>query len=136
MSRIKNELSKNSENYISRYRYLELKNFCFQYSEWKRAANNLLIKNSSLGERVQTSDISNPVEEAAEKRETYLKKIKLVEETCHEVSDECYTYLLACVVYGKNTYDSLTAKHGVLPVGRNTFYKLYRRFFLVLDTKV
>ena len=37
MSRTRNEISVKNKYYISKHRYLELKHFCLQYPEWKRA---------------------------------------------------------------------------------------------------
>ena len=34
---IRAELSKNNPYYISKHRYYELKHFCLQYNEWKKA---------------------------------------------------------------------------------------------------
>lgn len=41
MKHEKPELSRKNPYFLPKYRYLELKNFCFQYNDWKRALARL-----------------------------------------------------------------------------------------------
>lgn len=138
MSALKNELSKKSEYYISKHRMLELTHFCRQYAEWARAAEDLLTKGPDfVAEKYgKTGGVNDPVSFAVIKREYYLKKKEIVKRTCEEVCEGTGLayYLLAAVTSG-TTYDQMAAKH-ILPVGRNTFYNYYRKFFWTLDQKI
>ena len=51
MKHEKPELSRKNPYCLPKYRYLELKNFCFQYNDWKRALARL------NGWRAQEGDI-------------------------------------------------------------------------------
>lgn len=136
MSRMKNQLSKNSDNYISKHRYLELQHFCLQYAELKQRARELLsVSSLSYEEHISSNCPLDMVAIVAEKRERYLNKVRLIEDTCREVSEECYAYILAAVAHGY-TYDQLYAKYGVLPCGENKFYWMRRRVYKLLDEKV
>lgn len=137
MAALKSQLSKKNEDYISKNRYYELKYHCLQYPEWVRASDDLLNKGTAcLEERYgKTNDISDPVAFIAMKREYYQKKIDLIKSICKEADPRIDIFLLAVVANGY-TYDSLAAKYGVLPVGRNSFFKAYRRFFKLLDSRI
>lgn len=134
MSALKNELSKKNNYYISKHRYLELQHHCLQYSEWKLAANDILgLSPVQVTEKYGvTNDISDPVAFKVAKRDYYLNKIQLINRVCHETNPEIEYYLLASVAHGY-TYENLCAKYEVLPVGRSTWFKYYRKFFWLLD---
>lgn len=134
MSYFKAELSNKNDFKISKHRYYELQHFCLQYPEWVRAADDLLNKSpDAMSEKYgKSNNISDPVAFAAEKREKYLKKIKLVDDVCKEANPEIAHLLKAIVTIG-TTYDKLEARLGTLPISRVSFYKYYRKVYWLLD---
>ena len=131
--------NKASEFYIPKERYYELLHFCRQYDGWKRAMNCIdsmqMIPNDVL-DRVQMSDRADPVPAAAEAREYYDRRIKMIDTAAeltakHPISN----YILECVLKDETTYETIEARcEGIpMPVGRTTFYRLYRKFFWILS---
>ena len=128
---IRPELSPDNKYYISRHRFYELKHFCLQYPEWK--ANYLvtdsITKRSSA--EVRSSDISDPVFCAVERRESYFRLMEMVEQTCIAADSDIYQWLLKAVCYGIS-YTELRTKYD-MPCGKDLFYDRYRKFFWLLD---
>lgn len=115
-------------DYISKYRYYQLKYFCYQYHEWEKAKSNLKISpGGNFGKNVTEFVIENDkTGDIAIKMEELDRKMELVDEVIEEVAPEIYIWLKMCVVDGKS-YDKLVA-YGV-PCGKEYFYKRYRLFF-------
>ena len=123
-------MSTKSKWYISKYRYLELKNMCLQYPEWKK---ELLVIDSGLYSfnfiKTDTDQVEfkDPTFRTVEKREELVNKIKAIEDTAKLSGEDLSAYILECVCFGKS-YDVLKA-----PCGRRQFYERYRKFFWILD---
>jgi hypothetical protein len=128
---MKNEISKKNEDYIDKERYYELKHFCLQYPMWKKTVASLdsLIRQSDiLHDKFRHGD---PVEKCAETRELYLKRIELVDRSAKLTDGTMSVYLIKGVTEGL-TYDILRVRTNI-PCCRETYYKLYRRFFKILS---
>lgn len=108
---------------ISKYRYFELKYFCFQYPEWKRRLSEL--------DGLATRGKHAPTETEAFEKLELTEKIKMVQDTVEVVGEWCKDALLDCVTEGI-PYDKLNARNPI-PCGRELFYKTYRKFFYVLS---
>lgn len=132
MSNLKPELSNKSKYHISKHRYYELKHFCLQYPEWRRAAYSISsVVRPKEGETRSNGLYGDKTAQAAELRELYLKKMKLVEQACIESDPDIYGALLKSVTEGY-TYDELNARDRI-PCSRDTWYDRYRKFFFILD---
>lgn len=107
---------------ISRYRYYELKYFCYQYPEWVKEKNEL---NFFPGGKF-CKNVSDPTGDLAVKLAELDRKIRLVEECLNETGPEIYIWLKECIVCGKS-YNVLVSD-GV-PCGKEYFYKKYKAFF-------
>ena len=127
---IRADISKDNPYYISKHRYYELKHFCLQYPEWKKKAAELIRIPGQSFEKVQ-HDLSDPVAEAASRRDLYFHKMKLVEQCAIEASPELYTYLLKCVTEGASFVYLKTYMD--IPCGKDYFYGRYRLFFYLLS---
>ena len=131
---IRPELSLNSEFWLDRHRYYELKHFCLQYPLWKQAylALDGLSKNLvDLDMLLKTNVISNPTAECAEAKLFYADRIKMIEATAASIDLEIVSYILKAVTEGLS-YNHFKA--GLeMPCGRDTYYRYYRLFFLRLD---
>lgn len=114
--------------------YYELKHFCLQYPNWKKAYNN--IENYRNGivsfERIaQTNLINKPVEKCVEAQWLFYERIKMVEKAAEETDKILSNYILKAVTEGIS-YDHLKASLGI-PCCKDVYYDLYRRFFWLLS---
>jgi hypothetical protein len=125
MPQIRSKISERSPYYISKYRFLELKNFCRQYDEWKVEISRI----SLYGGRstIRGSEIGRPVENAAIRIEALKRHLKAVEQASIAADPDIYPWILKCVTQGIG-YDGLD-----VPCSRDYFYDRYRKFFWHLD---
>ena len=132
---IRPEVSKNSNYYISRHRYYELKHFCLQYPIWKAAYESLdgLSKRPDDLLGVQRSGISNPTARTAEAKAEFSRCMELVESAARETHEVIGEHIFKGVTEGVS-YDELNLKAPV-PCCKDEYYKLYRKFFWILDKK-
>lgn len=131
---IRPEISEKNKYYIDKHRYYELKHFCLQYNEWKKAyasCNESIIFASSLEKTSSNSIPSDLTAKYAMKRAYYGTRIKLIEQAAKEADDFLYPYILKAVTEGLS-YTFLKAKLDI-PCGRDMYYDRYRRFFWLLS---
>ena len=134
MSRMRSTLSKSNESYISKFRFLELKNFCMQYKEWKSELSSINLYMSAIGkERVNTSVIFDPVTRIVMKRDELKCKIDLVERTAVEIDEQLAAFILLGVTEDIG-YNYLRTKLGI-PCSKKTYYARYHKFFKLLDER-
>ena len=96
---IRAEISEKNKYYIDKHRYYELKHFCLQYNEWKKAYSNCnesIIFAAGI-ERLPSSNIpSDLTAKYAMKKAFYGERIKLIERVAMEADDYLYPYILSC----------------------------------------
>lgn len=132
---IRPELAEKSQHWIPRHRYYELKHFCLQYPVWKKAYESL----SSLSSRpcdlaaVRKSGISDPTAKCAESMAFYSARMDMVKAAARETDGVIGEHILHGVTENL-TYDIIEARYGV-PCCRAEYYRLYRKFFWILDKK-
>lgn len=134
---IRPELSRRSTHYMNKHRYYELKHFCLQYPLWQKEAANLLTKilvASERNPRTSQGGIFDPVHQAVVARESYLRRIELVETSAKEADESISNYILLGVTEGLS-YPVMLARYH-LPAGKDYYYDAYRQFFDVLDEKL
>lgn len=131
MKIVRTELSKKNNYYISKHRYLELKHFSLQYSEWKQAIEDMSWLPNVTGVRVDGTINVDAVTRMAEKREDYLGRIELIERVVMETDYTLYNYILLGVTT-EISYVNLRTVYEI-PCCRNEYYKLYRKFFWLLS---
>ena len=133
MSRERAELSKKNPYHIPRYRYYELKYFCRQYDDWKKALT--LID----GWQTSPNDISGiikgcpPVsqtERIALSRVFYSSCIDIVDKCIAELDTALAPYIKKGVTEGDG-YNKLQSNG--CPCCRETYYEHYRYFFWLLS---
>lgn len=129
---IRPEISQKKNYWIERHRYYELKHFCLQYPIWRKACAGLdgLAKHNIAAQR-SSGEISDPTGKAAEAREWYIDRMKLVEKTANNTDSIIAPYILKGVTEGRS-YDYLRLQHNI-PCGKDMYYNLYRRFFWLLS---
>ena len=130
---LKSELSEKNKYYIGKYRYYELKYYCLQYPEWKKAYDSIdaVINSTSLIKPRKEKDNSSLVEKCAIAKVHYEEKMKIIEQTAIEADEELYSYILKGVTEGLS-FDVMNALQ-TIPCSRDTYYDRYRRFFFLLS---
>jgi len=131
------ELSERNKWWISKHRYYELRHFCLQYPDWEgmlREIDGLPSSSVERRERVNAGRSANPTAVYAEAREYLINRIDTVKKAAFEASNHqfWYTFLVDAVTTGAS-YDVLEAQKGIMPVSRNEWYDVYRKFFWFLD---
>lgn len=133
---IRPEISRRNEYWIDKHRYYELKHFCLQYNHWKRACLDAdgfsaTASIASIGSIRSRDGVSDPTVKHALIRDACNKKIGLIEGTAIATDPVLANYILKAVTE-ELSFTHLKTKLGI-PCGRSTYYKLYRKFFWLLD---
>lgn len=131
---IRAEISEKNKYWIDKHRHYELKHFCLQYPEWKRAYadfDNPSIPLSMI-ERIPTSNLpGDPTAKRAMMKTYYGERIKLLEQIALEADNCLHNYILKAVTEGLS-YTYLNTRMGI-PCGRDLYYDRYRKFFWLLS---
>ena len=131
---IRAEISQKNKYYIDKHRHYELKHFCLQYPEWKRAYadfDNPAVSLSSI-ERVSTSNIpGDPTATRAMMKARYAEKMALIEKAAKDADMYLHNYILKAVTENLS-YTYLKSRLNI-PCGRDMYYDRYRRFFWLLN---
>lgn len=130
---IRPETLKSNPYWIEKHRYYELKHFCLQYPIWKDAyqAADGLSKNPNGTVFIRTTGHGDPTARCAEARIFYRDRMDMVRRVAAETDMGLADYILEAVTYGYS-YDNLKARLEI-PCCKEFYYKLYRRFFWLLD---
>ncbi len=131
---IRAKISEKNKYYIDKHRYYELKHFCLQYNEWKKAHMSCCeaITFTSTFERFpSTSMPSDLTAKYAIRRAQYAERIKMIEVAAREADEFLYPYILKAVTEGLS-YVHLKM-HYDIPCGKDMYYDRYRRFFWLLS---
>lgn len=132
---IRSKISKENPYYISKYRYLELKNFCLQYPEWLKAY--LYLKETDGRSfkgilKVGNTQTNNDGTADLAMKKVYLdRRMKLIEDTALAADSEIGNYIFKAVTEGYS-FTYLKTKLEI-PCGRDFYYNRYRRFFWLLN---
>ena len=131
---IRAEISDKNKYYIDKHRYYELKHFCLQYNEWKKAyasCNESIIFASTLERHSSSNMPSDLTAKYAMKKIQYGERIKLIEQAAKEADEFLYPFILRAVTEGL-AYTHLKARYDI-PCGRDMYYDRYRKFFWLLS---
>ena len=132
---IRPEISEKNKYYIDKHRYYELKHFCLQYKEWKKAYeiyNDSIIFTTNLNRTFFESGVhSDLTAKYAIRKAEYGNRIKMIERIAKEADDFLYPYILKAVTEGLS-YVHLKARLDI-PCGRDMYYDRYRKFFWLLS---
>lgn len=131
---IRAQISEKNKYWIDKHRHYELKHFCLQYREWKKAYAEFDDSSVPLSmiERVSTSNLpGDPTAKRAMMKARYAERIKLLERIALETDNCLHTYILKAVTEGLS-YTYLKTVMGI-PCGRDMYYDRYRKFFWLLS---
>ena len=131
-TRIRPKISEKNKYWIDKHRHYELKHFCLQYPEWKKA----YLTNGNLAaapiERTPSTNVpGDPTAKRAIKNTYYRERIELIEKTAMEADSALCDYILKAVTE-ELSYTYLKSKLKI-PCGRDMYYDRYRRFFWLLS---
>lgn len=131
---IRPEISEKNKYYIDKHRYYELKHFCLQYNEWRKAydsCSDSLIFAATFEANHSNNVPSDLTAKYAMKKVYYGERIRLIDDTAKKADDFLYPYILKAVTEGYSyTYLKSTMN---IPCGRDMYYDRYRRFFWLLS---
>lgn len=131
---IRAEISQKNKYWISKHRYYELKHFCLQYPEWKKAYSELCDEKLPLSmiETIPTDNLpSDPAIQRALLKTYYSERIKLIEKTALEADPCLHDYIIKGVSEGRSyTYLKTIME---IPCGKDMYYDRYRKFFWLLS---
>ena len=131
---IRPELSIKNKYRIDKHRHYELKHFCLQYPDWKRAYADFDDPRIPLStiERVPTSNLpGDPTAKRAVMKAHYQERMDLIEKAAMEADMYLHNYILRAVTENLS-YTYLKSRLG-MPCGRDMYYDRYRRFFWLLN---
>lgn len=131
---IRAEISDKNKYYIDKHRYYELKHFCLQYNEWKKAyasCSDAVIFASKIERMTSGNTPSDITAKYGMMKAHYDRRIKLIEKCAKESDDFLYPYLLKAVTEGL-AYTHLKTRYDI-PCGRDMYYDRYRKFFWLLS---
>lgn len=131
---IRAEISEKNKYYIDKHRYYELKHFCLQYNEWKKAyelCNDSILFAASLERNASTNIPSDLTAKYAMKKVQYGERIKMIEKAAKDADDFLHPYILKAVTEGLS-YPYLKTKMDI-PCGKDMYYDRYRKFFWLLS---
>lgn len=96
---IRAELSHKSKYHIDKHRYYELKHFCLQYPEWKKAYAEVdaMAQNGGHERTSPTNRVSDMTAVCAEKKLYYLERMELVHECAKLADPDLSEYIVKAV---------------------------------------
>lgn len=131
---IRATISEKNKYYIDKHRYYELKHFCLQYKEWRKAyaaCNDAIIFGAHF-ERTSRSNIPSDITaKYGMMKAHYDERIKLIENTAIAADDYLHSYILKAVTEGLS-YTYLKTNMNI-PCGKDMYYDRYRKFFWLLS---
>jgi hypothetical protein len=131
---IRAEISRKNRYWISKHRHYELKHFCLQYPEWKKACTIKAGRSACL--TTATTSLKNhkllysPISNNS-MLSSYTELVELIEQTAKEADQYLYEYILKGVTE-RRSYTYLKAMLG-MPCGKDMYYDRYRKFFWLLS---
>lgn len=132
-TKIRAKISENNKYWISKHRYYELKHFCLQYLDWKKAyagIDNLAVSNSNL-DKISSNSISDITSKCAVAKVEYAEKMDMIENAAKAADPDLWQYILKAVTEDLSfTYLKSRLE---IPCGRDMYYDRYRRFFWILS---
>lgn len=131
-TKIRPELSIKNKYYIDKHRHYELKHFCLQYPEWKRAYAACDGLNASrIDDWIRSDEPGDPTAKYAMKKAYYLERIQMIERAAMDADKVLCNYILKAVTE-ELSYTYLKSKLKI-PCGKDMYYDRYRRFFWLLS---
>lgn len=133
-TKVRAELAVTNKYWISKHRYYELKHFCLQYPEWKKAYHTIdetLISSPRFDKLTTSDNIADMTAKCAMAKIHYLNLMEMVEKAAKEADEYIGDYILKAVTEDLSfTYLKTTME---IPCGKDMYYDRYRKFFWILS---
>ena len=126
-------LSRKNPYYIPPQRYYELKHFCLQYNDWKKALvliDGWQLPPNDMSGIMRGTPPESQTERQALARTYYSKHIDMIDICLSELDKAIAPFILKGVTEGLG-YDKLRANG--CPCCREIYYEYYRYFFWLLS---
>lgn len=119
--------------HVSKRKTNQLKIYCKHYKEWVELLNEIeYYPNQTVSsDKIKSLTIANPTASIAELKEVLIKNIYVIEKAS-VLTDPNYGELIFKAVTEGWGYDRLKKECDV-KISKPTYYRLYRRFFWILD---
>lgn len=131
-TKIRPEVSVKNRYWIDKHRHYELKHFCLQYPEWKKAYLECDgLSAFRMDDGIRSSEPGDPTAKYAMKKAYYLERIQMIERAAMDADQVLYNYILKAVTE-ELSYTYLKSKLKI-PCGKDMYYDRYRRFFWLLS---
>ena len=130
---IRAKISEKNKYWIDKHRHYELKHFCLQYPEWKRAVKDLdgFKSKTCTDGQPGGNNVGDPTSKCVEIRTGYIERIKMVERIAAETDEYLADYILRAVT--ENLSFTYLSTQMNIPCSRDTYYDRYRKFFWLLS---
>ncbi len=116
---------------LSKYRYRELKNICFQYGEMKEKLKNMsYIKAAAITGVSSSHNIADVTADFVIRRDKLKQRIGAIEQAALEADSLYYQDILYSVT------NDIPFEYINTRLCRTDFYKRKRLFFTILDRKI
>lgn len=134
MPRIRSEISKRNEYWISKHAFYTAYHYALQYNEWRDEYERVSggLRGVSYDGMPHGNSVGNPTESAGIRGADLWAKMHLIEETAERADPDIARYILKAVTNEGVTYDYLRGIMGI-PCGHNQYYKARRRFYFLLS---
>lgn len=122
-------LSDSNPYHIPKHRYYELKHFCLQYTDWKRAYAEIdaMARGDAFERTSKTNKVINVTADCAEAKLYYQIRMDMVQR-CAELADPVLAPYIVKAVTSNLSYEYLKSKLDI-PASKGTYFDRYRKFF-------
>ena len=131
---IRPEVSEKNKYWISKHRYYELKHFCLQYPDWKKAyyaIDGFSRRQTELPVHGKEATPPTPTEKYAIELAYYSERIDMVERAAKTADGQLASYILKAATE-EYSYEYLKVRMEI-PCSKDAYYAAYRRFFWYLS---
>lgn len=137
MPKVRPELSKSNEFWISKHAFYTAYHYALQYNEWRDEYEQITggPRGVSYTGMPHGSGVGNPTEVAGMRSAELSTKMQLIEETAQRADPVIAKYILKAVTNEGITYDYLRGIMGI-PCGHNQYYRARRRFYYLLSEQI
>lgn len=129
------KISPRNKWWISEERFLELKHYCKQYPEWKKAYNELTLypSYSSSINRSNSNHDTDVTGDIAAISGILKTRMKLIEDCAKEADPVIGSYILKAVTNGLPFTYLKTVLN--IPCEKDMYYDRFRKFYYLLSQK-
>lgn len=137
MPKVRPELSKSNEFWISKHAFYTAYHYALQYNEWRDEYEQVTsgLHGVAYDGMPHSSGTGNPTETAGIRGAELSSKMRMIEETAKRADAVIAKYILKAVTNEGITYEYLRGIMGI-PCGHNQYYRARRRFYYLLSKQI